>query len=97
MVFLKGLVLLINNALGLYLTLIIARVIISWLINFSILNPSNKIVSVIDEVIGALVDPVLNLLKEYLPFLVIGSIDVSPVVLYFLVQIVQLGLISLVV
>jgi YggT family protein len=97
MVFLKGLVLLVNNALGFYLTLIFARVIVSLLINFGILNPNNTVVNIVDKFTGAIVDPVLNLLKKYLPFLVIGSIDISPIVLYLLVEVVQLGLISLVV
>ena len=97
MVFLKGLVLLINNVLGYYLTLIIARVIVSWMIGLGILNPNNTVVNLIDKMSGALVDPVLDTIKRYLPFLVIGAIDVSPLVLYILVEVVQLGLISLVV
>jgi len=96
MVFLKGLALLANNLLGFYLTLIIARVIVAWLINLHILNGSNKLVSMIDDLVGALVDPALNMLKTHLPFLVIGVIDITPVVLYILVEVVQLGLISLV-
>ena len=97
MVFLKGLVLLLNNALGYYLTLIIARVIVSWLINLGVLNPNNTVVNLVDKMSGALVDPVLDTLKRHLPFLVIGAIDISPIVLYIAVEVVQLGLISLVV
>jgi len=97
MTFLSGLILLVNNVLGFYLTLIVARVVLTWLINLKILNGSNKLVGLVDSIAGALVDPAMNLLKKYMPFLVIGSIDISPVVLYILVEVVQIGLISLVV
>lgn len=97
MVFLKGLVLIVNNVLGFYLTLIVARVILSWLINLGILNGSNKLVALVDSVAGSLVDPAMDFLKKYMPFLVIGTIDISPVVLYILVEVLQVGLISLVV
>lgn len=94
--FLTGLVVLLNNAIGGYIFVLVARIVLSWLIGFHVLNSSNKLVSLIDGIAGALVDPVLAFLRSHMPFLVIGSFDLSAIVLYFLLQVVQLGLLSLV-
>lgn len=94
--FLTSLVVLINNAIGAYIFVLIARVVLSWLIGFGILNESNKLVSVIHTAAAALIDPVLDFLKKHVPFLVVGAVDLSPVALYLLAQVVQIGLLSLV-
>lgn len=91
---LTSLVILTNNLLGFYLTLIFARVIMSLLVNFGILNGKNTIVSFVHDATAALVDPVTDRLTKLLPFLVFGSVDLSPVALYFIVQILQTVLLS---
>ncbi len=91
-----SLVFLVNNILGAYLFVLIARVVLSWLIGFNVLNPSNKLVAIVHDAAAALIDPVLAKIRKVLPFLVIGSIDLSPVVLYFVVQVVQIVLVGMV-
>lgn len=93
---LTTLVVLLNNLLGAYLTLIFARVVMSILVDFKILNGANAVVAFIHDATAALVDPVTSKLTSLMPFLVFGSVDLSPVALYILVQIVQALLLSLV-
>lgn len=96
MTILASLIFLINNILGAYLFVLIARVVLSWLIGFGVLNDSNKLVAIIHDAAAALIDPVLNKLKSVLPFLAVGPLDLSPVVLYVLIQVIQIVLIGIV-
>jgi uncharacterized protein YggT (Ycf19 family) len=93
---LVSLVVLLNDALGFYLTLIIARVIMGLLVNFGILNGTNAVVAFFHDAVAALVDPITAKLTSWMPFLVFGSVDLSPVALYIIVQIVQVGLLSII-
>lgn len=61
-----------------YIILIIVAVILS----FVQVNPYNPIV----QVINRLTDPPLRFVREKLPFLVIGGIDLSPIVVIFALQ-----------
>jgi len=61
-----------------YIILIIVAVILS----FVQVNPYNPIV----QVINRLTDPPLRFVREKLPFLVIGGIDLSPIVVIFGLQ-----------
>jgi len=68
--FLAALATLINFVLSAYIWVIVGRAVISW-VNA---DPYNPIVRFLCEI----TDPVLNWLRERLPFLVIGSIDLTP-------------------
>ena len=92
-----AIVFLINNILGMYIFVLMARIILSWLLGFGILNSSNKFVALIHNASAAMVDPVLAKIRKVLPFLVVGGMDLSPIVLYFLIQVVQIVLIGIVV
>lgn len=96
MTVLATLVFLVNNVLGAYLFVLIARVVLSWLIGFGVLNGANGLVSGVHEIAAAVVDPALAKMKKVLPFLVVGPLDLSPVALYFLIQALQIVLIGLV-
>lgn len=61
-----------------YIILIIVAVVLS----FVQINPYNPIV----QVINRLTDPPLRFVREKLPFLVIGGIDLSPIVVIFGLQ-----------
>lgn len=70
---LQSLAFIVSRAVHLYSLIVLAAVVISW-VN---INPSNPIVRVIRQ----LTDPPLNLIRKYLPFVVIGGLDLSPIVL----------------
>ena len=51
-----------------------------WLLNFNIINASNRLVFTIMEAMHRLCEPALNLVRRYIPNF--GSIDLSPLVVY---------------
>lgn len=66
-------------ALNLYVYVIIASAIFSWLYAFNIVNSSNQIISTIGQMLYNLTEPALRPLRRILPNL--GGIDLSPIAL----------------
>ena len=75
----KSVIILFDQAVSLYIWILIINAIISWLIAFNVLNTSNRFVYSVLDVSYKLTAPPLNYIRRYLPNL--GSIDISPVVL----------------
>ena len=75
----KSILILFDQAINLYIWILIINAIISWLVAFNVLNTSNRFVYSVLEVSYKLTAPPLNYIRRYLPNL--GSIDISPVVL----------------
>ncbi|MDG2242652.1 MAG: YggT family protein [Rhodospirillaceae bacterium] len=65
--------------LGMYWYLVIAAVIMSWLVNFAVINTQNRIVYMIGSALTQLTEPVFRKIRRYVP--IIGGLDLSPVVL----------------
>ena len=74
---------LVLQVLKLYLYVVVANVLISWLIAFNILNTHNRFVFSILELTHRLTDPFLNRIRRFLPNL--GNLDISPIILLFYV------------
>ena len=75
----KSVLILFDQAVSLYIWILIINAIISWLIAFNVLNTSNRFVYSVLDVSYKLTAPPLNYMRRYLPNL--GSVDISPVVL----------------
>ena len=76
----------------LYVYIVIASVVLSWLMAFGVVNPYNPTVRAIWQGLNAVTEPLLRPIRNILPNL--GAIDLSPVVLLllcFFVQSVVLG------
>ena len=71
---------LIIQIINLFQFILIVYIIGTWLINFNIINTSNRFVYTIMEAMYRLCEPSLNAVRRYLP--VFGSIDLSPLVVY---------------
>lgn len=71
--------------LGVVWFVVIAHVIVSWLVNFQVLNLRQPLVSQIWYLLNRLVEPMYRPIRRYMPNL--GGIDLSPIVvllaLYF--------------
>ena len=65
--------------INIYFWIIIAMVVMSWLIAFNIVNPTNSIVRQISYALFRLTEPVLKPIRRRMPDL--GGIDLSPMVL----------------
>ena len=75
----QSLVILISQIIDIYIWIVIAMVIMSWLIAFNIVNLHNKFVYTVHDVLNRLTEPVLAPIRRVLPNL--GGIDLSPIVL----------------
>jgi len=73
----------IHPLLTLFVFVIFANVIMSWLIGFNVINPRNQLVSMIWRFTGAMTEPFLGPIRRVLPSL--GGIDLSPLILLLLV------------
>ena len=82
---------LIIAVLNIYIYVIIAEVILSWLIAFDIVNPRNRVVHIIRSVTYTLTEPLLrpirSLLYRVLPSM--GGIDLSPLALLLIIYFVM--------
>ena len=73
----------IRIALWLYLYLVIAAAILSWLIAFNIVNTRNPVVQTIGEFLYRITEPALRPIRSVLPNL--GGIDISPIILFLII------------
>jgi YggT family protein len=69
----------IDLVISLYVWIIIASAIMSWLIAFNVINPYNQFVRTLWSFFNALTEPLLRPIRRFLPDL--GGIDISPMVL----------------
>ncbi|MBQ0818570.1 MAG: YggT family protein [Methyloceanibacter sp.] len=77
----------------LYIWVIIASAILSWLIAFNVVNTSNRFVYSVADMLYRVTEPALRPIRSILPDL--GGIDISPVILIlfllFIINVVLLG------
>lgn len=74
-------------ALDLYVWLLIASAILSWLIAFNVVNTRNQFVAGIAEFLYRITEPVLKPIRNILPSM--GGLDISPVILILLIMLIQ--------
>lgn len=74
-------------ALDVYLWVIVATVIVSWLVMFDVLNTRNKYVYKFYVLINRATEPVISRIRRYVP--VLGGIDISPMILIFGIYLLQ--------
>ena len=70
-------------ALQLYMYLVIAGAILSWLIAFNVVNTRNQLVAMFSDFLYRITEPVLRPIRQFMPNL--GGIDLSPVILFFII------------
>ena len=69
--------------LQIYIWLLIAAAVLSWLVAFNVVNTRNQVVHMIGDMLYRLTEPLLRPIRSMLPNL--GGIDVSPVILILLI------------
>ena len=70
---------LIDTIINIYIWLLIASAVLSWLIAFNVVNTRNPIVHSVGDFLYRVTEPLLRPIRNMLPNL--GGIDVSPVIL----------------
>ena len=71
---------LIVQIINLYQFLLLVYIITTWLVNFNIINTSNRFVYSIVGILYRLCEPSLNIVRRYIPNF--GNLDISPVIVY---------------
>jgi YggT family protein len=79
----RALFLVIDLALQLYVWIVIAMAIFSWLVAFNVVNTRNHVVAMIGDFLYRITEPALRPIRNVLPNL--GGIDISPVILFLLI------------
>ena len=73
--------------LDLYIWLLIAAAVLSWLVAFNVVNTRNQFVAMVGDFLYRITEPVLRPIRNMLPNL--GGIDVSPVVVILIIILIE--------
>jgi YggT family protein len=73
--------------LDLYVWLLIAAAILSWLIAFNVVNTRNQLVSAVAEFLYRITEPLLAPIRSVMPNL--GGLDISPIILILIIFFIQ--------
>ena len=73
--------------LQIYIWLLIAAAVLSWLVAFNVVNTRNQVVAMLGEFLFRITEPVLRPIRSMMPNL--GGIDVSPVILILLILLLE--------
>jgi YggT family protein len=73
---------LISTVITIYIWLLIAQAVLSWLLAFGVVNRYNRVVTSVGDFLWRITEPLLRPIRSVLPDL--GGIDISPVVLILL-------------
>jgi YggT family protein len=73
--------------LDLYVWLLIASAILSWLIAFNVVNTRNQFVAAVAEFLFRITEPVLAPIRRFMPSL--GGLDISPIILILIIMFIQ--------
>ncbi len=73
--------------LDMYMYIVIAAVILSWLIAFNVINTRNHVVAMIADILYRLTEPVFRPIRNFLPNL--GGIDFSPLIVLLIIYVIR--------
>lgn len=73
--------------LDIYVWLLIASAILSWLIAFNVVNTRNQVVSTVGAFLYRITEPVLRPIRNVLPNF--GGLDISPIVVILIIMLIQ--------
>jgi len=73
--------------LQIYIWLLIAAAVLSWLVAFNVVNTRNQVVHMVGDMLYRLTEPLLRPIRSMMPNL--GGIDISPVILFLIIIFIQ--------
>jgi YggT family protein len=73
--------------LDLYIWLLIAAAVLSWLVAFNVVNSRNQFVAMVGDFLFRITEPVLRPIRNMLPNL--GGIDISPIIVILIIIFIQ--------
>jgi YggT family protein len=79
----RALFLVIDLVLQLYIWLLIASAVLSWLVAFNVVNTRNQFVAMAGDFLYRITEPLLRPIRNMLPNL--GGLDISPIILILII------------
>ena len=73
--------------LELYVWLLIAAAILSWLVAFNVVNTRNQFVAMIGDFLYRITEPLLAPIRSVMPNL--GGLDISPIILILIIYFIE--------
>jgi YggT family protein len=73
---------LLDTVIGIYIWVLIAGAVLSWLVAFNVVNTRNRFVYLIGDFLHRITEPALRPIRRVLPSL--GGVDLSPLALILL-------------
>jgi YggT family protein len=73
--------------LQIYVWLLIASAVLSWLVAFNVVNTRNPVIAHIGEFLYRITEPVLRPIRGFMPNL--GGLDISPVILILIIWLIE--------
>ncbi len=83
----QSLEILIISIIQIFIYLLVAQVILSWLVAFNVVNTRNQFVATVGEFLYKITEPILKPIRKIIPSF--GGLDISPVVLILLLAFLQ--------
>ncbi len=80
----NGIIFLVDTLFSIYIFIVFASVIMSWLLAFNVINQHNQFVRMVAEFLHRATEPLLAPIRKILPNL--GPLDISPVILLVLLM-----------
>jgi YggT family protein len=77
----------IDVLLGLYWWVVIISVVMSWLVQFNVINTQNRFVYMLGSAVNQMTEPLLKIIRRYIPSF--GGIDFSPILLILAIYLVR--------
>jgi YggT family protein len=74
-------------ALNIYMWIVIAAVILSWLVAFNVVNTRHPFVAAVADFLYRITEPALRPIRNMLPNL--GGIDISPIILFLIIILIE--------
>ena len=74
-------------ALQIYVWLLIAAAVLSWLVAFNVVNTRNQFVAMVGDFLYRITEPLLAPIRRMMPSL--GGIDISPVILILIIFLIE--------
>lgn len=85
----------ISLLLTLYIYVLVAAAVMSWLVAFNVVNSRNQFVAMVGDFLYRVTEPVLRPIRNVMPNL--GGLDISPIIVIVIIWFIQLVIIPVLV
>ena len=70
---------LLDTVIGLYTFAVVISVVLTWLVQFNVVNTSNQLVYMVGDFLFRITEPILKRIRSVVP--PVGGMDLSPLIL----------------